>query len=298
MQETVLITGGTGLVGTHLTKLLLSKGYAVRHISRRVSENDIVPSFKWELDNKYWDSKAIEGVSYIIHLAGANVAEGRWTTQRKRQILESRVTGSRLVAEMVEASNGRIKEVVSASAVGYYGTTKRSEPAVETDKPGNDFLANVCVQWEKAIQACNTKVAILRTGVVLAKEGGAVPKMRTPIKLGLGAPLGSGNQPMPWIHIDDLCNMYLYAIQKGLEGTYNAVTPETVTNKELTCQLAKGLNKKKLLPNVPSFILKLMLGEMSSMLLTGVRILPKKISETGFKYKYPLLADAMNSLLK
>ena len=298
MQEAVLITGGTGLVGTHLTNFLLNKGYAVRHISRRVSENDIIPGFRWNLDENYWDINAIVGVDYIVHLAGANVAEGRWTRKRKQQILESRIKGSKLIAEMSEAANGKIKGVVSASAVGYYGAYNNGKPAKETDDPGNDFLANVCVQWEKEINNCRTKVAILRTGVVLTKEGGAIPKMLAPIKPGIGAALGAGTQPVPWIHINDLCNMYLFALERGLEGAYNAVAPEHVNNKELTYQLAKAVNKKILLPNVPDFVLKLMLGEMSTMLLTGVAISPNKILETGFEFKYPLLSDALSALLK
>ncbi len=296
MQETVLITGGTGLVGTRLTELLLRKNFKVRQMLRNVSEQDIVPSFRWNLDENFWDIKAIEGVDYIVHLAGANVAEGRWTMQRKQQILESRIKGSKLIAEMVEASNGKIKGIVSASAIGYYGADNQSKLAIETDEPGTDFLANVCVQWEKEIKNCRTKVAILRTGVVLAKEGGAIPKMLAPIKLGVGAPLGSGTQPMPWIHINDLCNMYLFAIKNGLEESYNAAAPENVNNKELTYQLAKMVGRKILLPNVPDFVLKLMLGEMSIMLLTGVIVSPNKILEKGFEFEHPSLSEALRQL--
>ncbi len=298
MQETILITGGSGLVGSQLTKLFLSKNFRVRHLSRRASENDFTTSFKWDLENNSWDPKAIEGVSFIIHLAGANVAGSRWTAQRKREILESRTRGSKLIAKMVDSSNGEIKGVISASAVGYYGSANTSSSAIETDKAGNDFLAKVCVQWENEITNCKTSVAIMRTGVVLAKEGGAVPKMVAPIKLGLGSPLGTGTQPMPWIHINDLCNMYLYAIQKGLNGVYNAVAPETVNNKELTYKLAKTVNRKIILPNVPSFVLKLMLGEMSSMLLTGVEVSSQKIKDKGFEFEYPSLSSALSQILK
>jgi len=297
MQETILITGGSGLVGIHLTKLLLSKNYKIIHIGRSVSGKEVVPAFQWDLASNYWDNEAIKEIDYIIHLAGANVAEGRWTTQRKQQIIETRIDGSKLVAQMVKASKGKIKGVVSASAVGYYGAHK-DKPTIETDESGADFLADVCVKWEQEISKCATKVAVLRTGVVLAKEGGAIPKMLTPIKLGVGASLGTGNQPMPWIHINDLCNMYLFAIQNRLEGVYNAVAPEPVSNKELTRQLAKAVNRKILLPNIPGFVLKLMLGEMASMLLTGVEVSADKIEKEGFKFDYPEIAKALNQLLK
>ncbi|MCF6359539.1 MAG: TIGR01777 family oxidoreductase [Cyclobacteriaceae bacterium] len=297
MQETILITGATGLVGAQLTKLLLSKQYKVRHLSRRVSENELVSSFKWNLEENTWDLEAIDNVDYIIHLAGANVAEGRWTKKRKQQILESRTSGSKQVAEMVKAAKGGIKGVVSASAVGYYGISNQGILATETDKQGKDFLAEVCVKWEHEIEACPTKVTVLRTAVVLAKEGGAIPKMLAPIRWGVGSPLGSGAQPMPWIHINDLCNMYLFAIENGLEGVYNAVAPERVDNKTLTYQLAKEVNRKILIPNVPEFLLKLMLGKMSSLLLTGVEVSSKKIIEEGFEFEYPSLSKALSHIL-
>ncbi len=297
MKKTVLITGGSGLVGTHLTKLLLSKAYKVIHLGRKVSGKEIVPTYQWNLTGNYWDAKAIKEVDYIIHLAGANVADGRWTNQRKQQILKTRIDGSKLVAEMVEAAQGRIKGVVSASAVGYYGIVNKNKPAIETDEPGVDFLADVCIKWEQEASECATKVAILRTGVVLAKEGGAISKMLTPIKLGVGASLGTGKQPMPWIHINDLCNMYLFAIQNRLEGVYNAVAPEYISNKELTLQLAKAANRKILFPNIPGFVLKLMLGEMASMLLTGVEVSAEKITEEGFEFNYSTFTNALGHLL-
>jgi uncharacterized protein len=297
MQETVLITGGSGLIGTRLTQLLIKKGFGVRHISRNCIHNDN-PCFAWDLKKGVWDLKAIQGVTSIIHLAGANVAEGRWTNKRKRQILESRIKGSELVCEMVEASSGAIKNVISASAVGYYGVNIIDILMKETALPGKDFLADVCVQWEQAISRCTAKVSIFRTGVVLSNIGGALPKMLAPIKWGLGSPLGNGSQWMPWIHIDDLCSMYLYALENKLEGIYNAVSPQPTTNKALTLQLAKASNRKILLPNVPSFVLKLMFGEMAQILLAGAKISAAKIESTGFKLKYPKLEQAVIHLLE
>lgn len=297
MQETVLITGGTGLVGSRLTQVLVERDYRVLHISRNCTGQNNIPCFKWDLNKEYFDKEVINGVDFIIHLAGANVAEGRWTSKRKRIILESRVLGSQLVCKMVEASNGTIKAVISSSAVGYYGIHNGANLVDETSDAGNDFLANVCVQWEKAVSTCDTKVAILRTAVVLSKKGGAIPKMLTPIKWGVGSPLGSGSQLMPWIHIDDLCDMYIFALENRLEGPYNAVSPQLVSNKELTYQLAKTINRKIIFPNVPSIALQLMLGEMAEMLLKGTNVSSSKIENTGFKFKFPSLSKALNQLL-
>ncbi len=296
MQETILITGGTGLVGTRLTELLLKKGYAVNHISRKLKQINKVPSFNWDLSNKTWDLEAVKEVDYIIHLAGANVGEGRWTAKRKQEILESRVVGSELVCEMVKASKGSIKSVISASAVGYYGIDLGNNLVDETSDVGNDFLANVCKQWESAIVDCNTNTAILRTGIVLSNSGGAIAKMLTPIKWGIGAPLGSGTQLMPWIHIDDLCSMYIHLLENEIYGVYNAVASEIVSNKEFTYQLASAVNRKILLPNVPSFILKIMLGEMSEMLLTGINVSTSKTENAGFQFAFSNLSKALNDL--
>ena len=296
MQETVLITGGTGLIGTHLTQLLIKKGYAVHHISRKCNQASGAKCFTWDLNTGHWDKEAIKEVSYIIHLAGANVAEGRWTSKRKQQILDSRVKSSQLVCKMVQASNGAIKEVVSASAVGFYGTSLGTDIVDESSIVGADFLAKVSQQWEEAILNCETKIALLRTAVVLSTQGGAVPKMSMPIKWGVGSPLGTGHQPMPWIHIDDLCEMYVFALENKLEGVYNAVAPQMVNNSEFTQQLASAINRKIIIPNVPSFALKLMLGEMSEMLLTGVNASAVKIKKNGFKFKFPTLSDAFKNL--
>jgi len=202
-----------------------------------------------------------------------------------------------LVCEMVEASKGEIKGVISSSAVGYYGTLCGDGIVNETAKPGDDFLANVCKQWEHSISKCDTKVAIMRTGVVLSKQGGALQKMLTPIKWGVGSPLGSGKQLMPWIHIDDLCELFVFALEHKWNGAYNACTPNVISNFAFTTQLAKAVNRKLILPNVPSFVLKLMLGEMAQMLLTGVNPSIDKIKSTGFNWRYPTLEQALKHLL-
>lgn len=296
MQETVLITGATGLVGTRLTELLMEKGYRVKTISRSCKKGNPATCFTWDLDAQTWDDKAIGEVRHIINLAGANVAEGRWTAKRKAEILQSRIRSSQLVSNMVEASNRSIKSVISASAVGYYGIDTGLEEVIETSQNGNDFLAQVCADWEKAISESDTNVAIIRTGVVLSTNGGALTKMLTPIKYGLGAALGSGTQLMPWIHIDDLCKMYIYLMENSINGIYNGVAPQAISNVGFTKQLAKQVNRKIFLPNIPSFLLHLMLGEMSSMLLTGVNASSSKIEEIGYKFEFPSFSKALNNL--
>lgn len=298
MQETVLITGGSGLVGTRLTELLIDKGYAVKHMSRTRNLQAKAPAFKWDLGSGDWDRDAIEGVRYIINLAGAGIADARWTANRKAEILDSRVKSSALVCEMVKASNGKIKGVISSSAVGYYGVDKYSDVVTEQSEPGEDFMAQVCIDWENAIMECSkeTKVAIVRTGIVLSTEGGALPKMALPIKLGVGSPIGNGQQSMPWIHIDDLCTIYLFMMENSLEGTYNAVAPAPVSNKVFTKELAKALHRKIIFPNVPSFVLKLIFGEMAQVLLTGVSASSKKIETSGFTFGYAALDLALEDL--
>lgn len=298
MQETVLITGGSGLVGARLSQLLMAKRYKIRHMSRTSYSSGAISRFQWNLETMEWDNDAIIGVDYIIHLAGANVAEGRWTNKRKRQIEESRVKGCQLVCAMVDFSKGAIKGVVSSSAVGYYGTANESEVMEEGSLAGIDFLAKVCAKWEETISLCNTNLAILRTGVVLSNEGGAVSKMLTPIKVGLGTVVGKGTQLMPWVHIDDLCNMYIYAMENGIRGVYNAVSPEIISNARFTEQLAQEVNRKILLPKTPSWVLKLILGEMADMLLTGVNVSSEKIKRTGFIWNYPSLNVALSNILQ
>lgn len=298
MQETVLITGGSGLIGTRLSQLLVQKGYAVRHMSRKRNIEGNIPSYKWDLKTMEWDRGCIVSVSYIIHLAGAGVADGRWTTKRRKEIVNSRVKSSQLVCEMVNEAKGSIKGVVSTSAIGYYGIDRELDIVHEDAAPGEDFLAQVSVKWEEAISECSNtvNVSVIRTGIVLSNKGGALPKMALPVKLGVGSPLGTGEQPMPWIHIDDLCRMYIHAMEKGINGPYNGVAPEPVSNKVFTQELASVLNRRILLPNVPAFMLKLLFGEMAQVLLTGVNASSDKIAATGYEWNFKTLDLALEDI--
>ena len=242
-MATILITGGSGLIGKSLISLLKNNGHQVHVLSRKKSEDPSV--FYWDISKNHIDNDAITTADYIIHLAGENIAGKRWTAKQRKLILESRTISTNLLFEKVKALNPKLKGFISASGIGYYGAKTTSKTYTEKDKPADDFISNVCIAWENSVLQFNTlsiRTVILRTGIVLSNKGGALEKMMLPIKFGFGASLGSGGQFMPWIHIDDLCNMYLSAIEnKELEGIYNAVAPEHYTNQEFTTAIANTL---------------------------------------------------------
>lgn len=288
----VLITGGTGLVGSRLTELLLEKNHEVVILSRNPKEQN---EFKWDIKNDFIDDKAFENIDYIIHLAGAGIADERWSDKRKKVIINSRVETANLLFKKVKELNLNLKGFVSASGSGYYGAVTSDKIFKETDKLGNDFLGKVCQKWEDAghqFKALKVPVTILRTGIVLSKTGGALEKMKTPII----SPLGSGNQYLPWIHIDDLAEMYIYTIENNIEGVFNAVAPEHHTSKTFSKALAKNINRPFIGVNVPSFALKLMFGDMSQILLKGSRLSSKKIEKNGYPFRFKTLNKALSNL--
>ncbi len=295
----VLVTGGTGLIGKSLCKLLQSKGHSVFILSRKKIAN---PSyFYWNINANYIDEKAITKANYIIHLAGEGIADKRWTKSRKKVLLNSRVNSANLLFDKVKKLNPKLKGFIAASGIGYYGATTSTKIYTEQDTFGNDFISTICKLWEKAtfqFNSLNIRTVIFRTGVVLSKNGGAYPKISNPIKLGLGMAFGNGKQYMPWIHIEDICNMYANAIENNnIQGVYNATAPEHITNKTFCKTIATILKKLFWLPNMPSFILKLILGKMGVILLEGSRISGSKIIATGFTFKFPKVKDALNNLI-
>jgi uncharacterized protein len=298
-MTSILITGGTGLIGKRLSFLLTQKGYNVLILSRNNANNSNI--YKWNIDDGYIEEKAIYKADYIIHLAGAGIADKRWTKRRKHELLASRINSTNLLYKKIKELNPKLKGFIAASGIGFYGATTTSKIYQENDSSGTDFLSNICVQWEKAslqFKDKNIRTVIFRTGVVLTKKGGAFEKITKPIKMGLGAALGSGNQYMPWIHIDDLCEMYIEAIKNNeLNGVYNAVAPTHVTNKTLSKKTAKELNKPFFMPNIPSFVFKIIFGKMAVILLEGSRVSSEKIINTGFKFKYPTLKKALKQLI-
>jgi uncharacterized protein (TIGR01777 family) len=288
----ILITGGTGLVGTRLTEILLDRNHEVVILSRNPqNKND----YKWDVSKRYIDEKAFKNIDYIIHLAGAGIADERWTTKRKQVIIDSRVKTANLIFSKIKELNISLKGFISASGSNFYGATTTDKVFTETDKAGKDFLSDVCVKWEKAakqFQSLNIPVTILRTGIVLSKKGGALEKMKTPIV----SPLGTGNQYISWIHIDDLCNIYIKSIEEDFAGTFNTVSPEFHTSKSFSKILAKSIKRPFLPIAVPGFLLKIIFGELAIILLEGSRLSSKKIEKSGYSFRFKTLAEALDTL--
>jgi uncharacterized protein (TIGR01777 family) len=302
MAEKVLITGGSGFVGSHLTPVFQGMGYEVIHLSHRTPTGDeAVRTFFWDVDAREIDEKALEGVSSVIHLAGAGIMDQRWTHEYKQRIEESRVGGAELLVEGMRKMEQPPKTFISASAIGYYGTTTTEHVFSEDDPPGDDFLANVTRKWEAAADEASdmARVVKLRTGLVLDKDEGPLPQIARPIKFGVGAPLGSGKQYMPWIHILDICRAYVFAFHtESMEGAYNAVAPEHVTNEEVTHSVAKVLKRPVFLPGIPGGVMKLAMGERGGIALEGSPVSSEKLQKEGFGFKYPKLMDALQAIYR
>lgn len=296
-METVLITG-KGLVANYLGAQLLAQGYHVKYLSRTASDQ----TYTWNIDKGYIDENAISFADYIIHLAGANISEKRWTAKRKKEIIDSRTKSTQLIFKEVKKQNKKLKAFISASAVGYYGAITSDKIFKEDDPPANDFLGEVCNQWEQAadnFKSLGIRTVKVRIGVVLTEQGGALEKMIPPVKMGIGSAIGAGKQYLPWIHIDDLCSIFIKALEDvKMKGAYNAAAPDFKTNKEFTKTLAQVLNKPFWVPSIPAIIMKIMFGEMAVILLEGSRISADKIKGTGFKFKFTDLKNALTHLLK
>lgn len=299
MKEIILITGAGGMIARRLSSLLQTQ-YDIRFLTRRPERSN---EFKWDVAEQTIDENALSGVTHIIHLAGANISEKRWTKKRKQEIILSRTDSAQLILETLKRKKHQIKSFISASAVGFYNQHSATA-AIETDEKGTDFLSDVVLQWEKAADLFLTegvaeRVVKLRTGVVLSPEDGALKKMSFPIKFGIGSALGTGKQFIPWIHIDDLCSIYTEAVvNPAIKGTYNAVAPEFTTNRQFMLTLAKILQKPFFFPKIPSLIIRLLLGETANIILEGRKISAEKIQNEGFIFKYGNLSAALNNLLK
>lgn len=294
----ILITGASGLVGTRLTQLLLERGHEVSHLGRSKKPGSI-PSFVWNVNAGTIDPNALNGIDAVVHLAGAGIADARWTKKRKREILESRTKSTALIVKALNENSNAVTVLVSASAIGYYGMTLDTKVCTEASSPGTDFLADVVTAWEhEADQLKNKRLVKIRTGVVLSKKDGALSEIVKPVRLGFGAPLGTGNQLVSWIHLDDLCSLYIKAVEDpSLHGPYNATTA-VATNRELTIAIAKTLRKPLWLPAVPAFALKIFLGELAELVLLGNNVTSHKIREAGFTFRFDTLEKALTDLLK
>jgi hypothetical protein len=295
----ILITGGSGLVGKKLTGILLEKGHTVRHLSRTKKSKPEIEIFKWDYKNGFIEEGALKNIDYIFHLAGASVAGRKWTESYKKEIRDSRVHTTQLIYNKIKEVNHNLKGFITASAIGYYGLVTKETIMTETLEPAPDFFGKVCAEWEKSADHFSEFgfVTKLRISVVLSSTGGALEKLMLPAKLGLSAAVGSGKQWMPWIHIDDLVNMFIFAMENQLDGAFNAAAEEHVTNNEFTSQLAKAVHRPFFLPNIPKFGLSLVMGEMSDILLEGSRVDNSKIKATNFEFKYNKLKDALKNLV-
>ncbi|MGE0567894.1 MAG: TIGR01777 family oxidoreductase [Bacteroidia bacterium] len=291
----ILIAGGTGFIGKHLCNRLLKEGHDINCLTRTNREDGNIKFYKWDISKGEIDIKAFEGIDVIIQLTGEGIADKRWTDKRKKELLDSRVDSTRLLIKGLKESGAVIKKFIGASAIGYYGAVTCEKEFKEEDGPGNDFVAELCVKWEneyKWFKENDVATYVFRIGIVLSQDGGAFKKMSTLFKYGLGAPIGSGKQIMPWIHIDDLVEAFLNSINGKLNASiYNLVAPERITNKEFSKILA-GYWKRWLIPiHVPAFLFRMLYGEMAVILLEGTAISSDKIMKSKTLFNFQNLKD-------
>lgn len=303
MSKNILLTGGSGFIGKKLSNLLISQGYSVSILTRterKASEN--ITYYKWNIENNYIDEVSVLKADYIIHLAGEGIAEKKWSNKRKKEIIDSRDKPINLIYSVLKKNNKSLDAFISASAVGIYGAFTSENICTEESPAANDFLGETCQKWETAtecIKLLGIRTVIIRTGLVLGKGDGFLKKLVPLFKYRLGSIIGTGKQYMPWIHIDDLCNIYLLAITNtNMNGPYNAAVADDTNNATFSKALANIYGYSIWLPKVPSFVIKLVMGEMSKIVLTGQRVSAQKIKNAGFKFKYSNLKPALISCLK
>lgn len=298
----ILITGATGLVGSEITRLCHENGKNVNFLTTskgKIEKSESYRGYYWNPSTGEIDVKCLEGVGAIINLAGANVFQP-WTASNKKKILKSRIDSLNLLHRTLKSNPHQVGQLVSASAIGIYPSSRSKMYEEDSTQLADDFLGQVSQKWEAAadkFQDLDLRVAKVRIGIVLSEDGGALPQIMKPVKYNLGAPLGSGKQWQSWIHIHDLARMFLYIISNGLTGVYNGVAPNPATNKELTKEVAQVLDKKLWLPKVPKMALKLAMGEMSSVVLGSQLVSSSKIQSEGFDFNFVNLRPAINDLL-
>ena len=298
-MKKILIAGGTGFVGKQLIPFLVEKGYSIHVLTRKPSANSSknIRFFQWEIERQYIDKKAFEGVEILINLTGANIGEKRWTEQRKKEIIDSRINSIDVLHRYISENKFNINTFISSSAVGFYGAVTTDKTFVETSESGNDFLASVCQKWEDAALKFNDlgiRTIILRKGVILGKEGGMVKKLSPLAKLGINVSLGSGKQYLPWIDIRDLVRLYDFILSNTqLKGIFNAVATEQITMSDLSKALLQAFGKKSFLPNAPAFVIRLLFGEMAVMLLEGSKVSNEKLKNTGFYFEFDTIERSL-----
>jgi uncharacterized protein (TIGR01777 family) len=305
-MQTVLITGGTGMVGQALTSYLLNRGYQVIVLSRSVkkSSQQYLSYAVWDIEKQYIDSNALSTADIIVHLAGESVASKRWSVKRKQEIIDSRVKSGALLVKALNENNHKVKTLIAASAIGWYGPdtpNSLQNGFNEMDSFDNSYLGTTCQKWEESVQsvsALGIRLVTLRIGIVFNKMGGALAEFIKPAKFGMATILGTGNQIVSWIHQDDLCKMILFAAENQvMNGVYNAVAPNPINNKDLVNVIASKMHKFHFTLKVPVFVLKMMLGEMSIEVLKSANVSSKKIQSAGFVFDYPNVKEALNQIL-
>jgi len=299
-MKKILISGGTGLVGSYLIRRLIARGYDVALLSRKSNKEGVVPIYAWDYTKHIIDEESFESVDFIIHLAGAKISSKRWTKYQMREIVNSRVKSTDFLLDVVKKRKMKLQGFISSSAIGYYGCITSDSVFVEEDAPYNDFLGNTCKEWEEAadqFQQIGIRTVKLRTGVVLTSKGGALEQLVQSFKFRVGVFLGTGKQYMSWIHIDDLCEIYIKAIEDvRMQGSYNAVAPEQITNKQLVKRIAQHKTKPLFFFSMPSFLLRILLGKIADMLLNGSRISSRKLLQLGFDFKFSTIHEALLDL--
>jgi uncharacterized protein len=301
MGEVVAVTGATGMIGRLVCKQLLEAGHIVRSISRSASRHPIegVETYVWDVDKMEIDPKALQGATTVIHLAGESIASGRWTEANRQRIWDSRVQTAALLSKALQAPDVAVHTIIGASAIGYYAPHKLQID--ETGRAGDDFPAQVCKAWEQAEEAMaqGRRLVILRIGVVLSRDGGAFPKLAAPIRAFLGAWLGNGHQVMSWIHGRDVAGLLCHAVDNTeMHGVYNAVANEPCSQRFFLKQVARYLHRPLWPIGVPSFVMRLVLGDMAQLVLSGSIVVSARLAGTGYKLKYPYLYDALRELCK
>lgn len=301
-MKTVLITGATGLIGQEIVKVCHDHNCVVHYLTtskNKLSTQDNYIGFYWNPDKGEIDTSCFQGVDTIINLVGATISK-RWTPEYKKEIISSRTETAQLLLDTIKAKNVPVKHIISASAIGVYPSSQTNYYEEDFDKSSTSFLGQVVEKWEQAVDqfsALGITVSKIRIGLVLSEKGGALPEIAKPIRFGAGAAFGNGEQWQSWIHLEDLANMFHYVAKHKLEGVYNGVAPNPVSNKELTKIIAKVLDKPLILPNIPKVAMKLVLGEMHILLFESQRVSSQKIEEEGFNFSFHHVESAIEDLL-
>ncbi len=300
-SETVLLAGGSGMIGMRLSELLLSTGYGVRILTRMKKYNISFEQAEWNPEKNFLEEGTLNGIDYIINLSGTGIAEKPWTEKRKREIIESRIKPIETLIYHLKHRENKVKAFISASAIGIY-TKNKTQVMTEESPSGDDFLSRSVMQWENALLKTSlpqgVRKVMMRFGIVLSLKGGALPEILYPLRFRLALTLGNGKQIVSWVHVDDVCHALIYAVKHTtVNGIYNVTAPEPVTFKEMIDEISKTKNQWFLKTSVPAFLLKIMMGERAGLVLDSIRVSSVRLESTGFQFLFPSISSALKNLL-